>query len=142
MQHNGNPSFQIWEVIYSQNKLGCRKQLLAIKTTLEKWRRMSKGGECPFLILKNHQNLENVKLVKSLKSYQDRWSLQIQVPPNPNYYTSHKNKKANVLSRYHNDPRETRQSPQYFVTFHHHANSNPWHLQEPLPIPYIVPPLC
>lgn len=107
MQHNGNPSFQIWEVIYSQNKLGCRKQLLAIKATLEKWRRMSKGGECPFLILKNHQNLENVKLVKSLKSYQDRWSLQIQIPPNPNYYTSHKNKKANVSNvRYHNDPRK------------------------------------
>lgn len=51
------------------------RELLAVKVALEEWRHWLEGAEQPFLVWKDHWNLEYLQLGKGLNSWQARWAL-------------------------------------------------------------------
>ena len=53
------------------------RELLAVKMALQEWRHWLEGAEHPFLIWRDHRNLEYMKSAKRLNARQARWSFLV-----------------------------------------------------------------
>ncbi|KAL0186621.1 hypothetical protein M9458_018291, partial [Cirrhinus mrigala] len=78
------------------------RELLAIKWALEEWRHWLQGGNDPFTVWTDHQNLTVIRQTKQLNPRQARWALFFE---HFNFHLSYrpgsKNTKADALSRQH-----------------------------------------
>ena len=78
------------------------RELLVVKKALNTWQHWLEGAKHPFLVWKDHKNLEYIRAAKRLNPRQARWALFFaRVDFTLSYRLGSKNIKANALSRVH-----------------------------------------
>lgn len=76
------------------------KELLSIKSALEKWKHWLEGARYPFQVITDHKNLEYIKNAKRMNPRQARWALFFtRFNFIVTYRPGSKNGKADALSR-------------------------------------------
>ncbi|KAL0198834.1 hypothetical protein M9458_007374, partial [Cirrhinus mrigala] len=88
-------------------------ELLAIRLALEEWRHWLEGAKHPFQVITDHKNLQYLQNAKRLNARQSRWSMFFTCFRfHITYQPSHKNIKADALSRMHSsDPVDESSEP-------------------------------
>ena len=81
------------------------RELLALKLSLEEWRHLLEGSAVPFLVWKDHRNLEYLRMAKCLNPRQARWSLLFnRFNFTLSYRPGSRNTKPDALSRLSSSP--------------------------------------
>ncbi|KAI2647957.1 Transposon Tf2-9 polyprotein [Labeo rohita] len=88
-------------------------ELLAIKLALKEWRHWLGGAKHPFQVITDHKNLQYLQNAKRLNARQYRWSMLFTCFRfHITYQPSHKNSRADALSRMHSsDPVDENPEP-------------------------------
>lgn len=105
------------------------RELLAVKLALEEWRHWLKGAVHPFIVWRNHKNLEYIHSAKRLDPRQARWMLFFgRFNFTLTYRPGSRNIKPDVLSRQFS-PDEQPEEPETILPSSQMVASLTWEIE-------------